>query len=218
MILTVAHGKMSQLSLLERSTGYTTDGGASAFSVPLLLGGGCTFACPCLALRGIAWQFCMKGEGVAVLRSRYCVAWKGSRTPNTPAECEQWLFCSRVVASSILDSILARRICVKRKKVACVHMLVKQMFFSDAFDQSHALNPLVQFFSRWGKMCRSLVKRLNTSRFRTGAVTSTIAETGRTKLDRESAHQQGQIKQWMWRAECLHVLKCHRNSFAQWRV
>lgn len=52
MILTVAHGKMSQLSLLERSTGYTTDGGASAFSVPLLLGGGCAFACPCLALRG----------------------------------------------------------------------------------------------------------------------------------------------------------------------
>ena len=54
-------------------------------------------------------------------------------------------FCGRIVASSIFESILARRIL--RNQVAFVHVVVKEMFFSDAFDQSHAINPLVQFFS-----------------------------------------------------------------------
>ena len=50
-------------------------------------------------------------------------------------------FCGRIVASSIFESILARRIL--RNQV----VVVKEMFFSDAFDQSHAFNSSVQFFA-----------------------------------------------------------------------
>lgn len=118
MILTVAHGKISHLSLLERPPGYTTDRGVSAFSASSAWGR----LRLCMPLPGIAWQLRMKGEGVAVLRSRYCVAWKGSRTPNTPAECEQWLYCSRIVASSIFDSITAHRhMRETQKSCMCAH-------------------------------------------------------------------------------------------------